>query len=405
MSRTVSLAFLTLFLVAPLVRAQDYPSMTEAQLKEEAARIVTDARAALDARDAARMALEGAPEAEKAARQGELDAAAKTLDEQVARATAVRAAFDARGFALPVGLKQLLADATGEIFLDADVALSMLERWYGTARDWFRDNGLQLLLRAFLFVLILVAFRVLSRVAGGITRRAMAASRLRVSDLLRNFFVTVVSKTIFVFGLLIALDTVNIDVGPFLAGIGVIGFVVGFALQGTLSNFAAGIMILLYRPYDVGHFVEAAGVKGTVDAMTLVSTTIVTPDNQVHVVPNGSIWGGVITNVTARDRRRVDLTFGVGYGDDLDKVEEVLARVVKAHPKVLPDPEPVICVHALADSSVNFVVRPWAKTVDYWAVYWDLTKGVKQAFDAEGINIPFPQRDVHLYRHDGEAAA
>jgi small conductance mechanosensitive channel len=405
MGRTVSFAVVTLLLLAPLVRAQDYSSMTEAQLKAEAQQVVLDARAALENRDEAQKALDGAAEDEKTVKEEQLNSAKEAVEAIVARARAIRAAFDAKGLSIPVKLKELLTETTGEIFLDADIALSLLDRWFNTAKNWFRDNGLQLLLKAFMFVLILVAFRVLARVAGGITRRAVTTSRLRVSDLLRNFFVTVVSKTVFVFGLLIALESIQVDVGPFLAGIGVIGFVIGFALQGTLSNFAAGIMILLYRPYDVGNFVEAAGVKGTVDAMTLVSTTFVTPDNQVHVVPNGSIWGGVITNVTARDRRRVDMTFGVGYGDDLDKVEEVLLRVVKAHPKVMQEPEPVVRVGALADSSVNFIVRPWAKTSDYWAVYWDLLKSVKQAFDAEGINIPFPQRDVHLYRHDEESAA
>ena len=178
------------------------------------------------------------------------------------------------------------------------------------------------------------------------------------------------------------------------------GFVVAFALQGTLSNFASGIMILLYRPYDIGNFVEVAGQAGTVNAMSLVSTTLLTPDNQRLTIPNGSIWGGVIRNVTAMPTRRVDMTFGIGYADDMDKAAEIIREVVTAHEKVLEDPAPQIEVAELADSSVNFVCRPWAKTGDFWAVKFDVTKRVKERFDAEGISIPFPQRDIHLFKED-----
>ena len=167
-----------------------------------------------------------------------------------------------------------------------------------------------------------------------------------------------------------------------------------------LSNFAAGIMILLYRPYDIGNWVTVAGVTGGVDAMSLVSTTLKTGDNQMVVVPNGSIWGGIITNITGSKTRRVDLTFSIGYGDDIAKAQGILERLVSEHPLVLREPAPVIKVHALADSSVDFICRPWTKTGDYWNVYWDLTRSVKERFDAEGVSIPFPQRDVHVY-NDG----
>jgi small conductance mechanosensitive channel len=183
-----------------------------------------------------------------------------------------------------------------------------------------------------------------------------------------------------------------------LALIGGAAFVVGLALQGTLSNFAQGLIILAYQPFDVGHVIEAGGVTGTVESMNMLSTTIRTGDNKVVIVPNGKIGGDTITNATASATRRVDLTFGIGYGDDLDKAQAVLERVVREHPLVLAEPAPVIKLHELADSSVNFVVRPWTKTADYWTVYWDLIKGVKQAFDREGISIPFPQRDVHLHQ-------
>jgi len=214
--------------------------------------------------------------------------------------------------------------------------------------------------------------------------------------------VNVVGKATFLIGLVFALSMLEVNVGPFLAAIGAAGFILGFGLQGTLSNFASGIMILLYRPYDVGDFITTSAATGSVKAMSLVSTTIHTPDNQKTIVPNSAIWGGTITNVTAMPTRRVDMTIGVGYGDDLDKTAAVLTEVVTAHEKVLSDPAPTIRVAALADSSVNFVVRPWSKTSDYWDVYFDLHLQIKQRLDAEGISIPFPQRDVHLFQQQAD---
>jgi len=165
-------------------------------------------------------------------------------------------------------------------------------------------------------------------------------------------------------------------------------------------------MILVYRPYDVGDLIEcSAGVFGRVSHMNLVSTTILTLDNQTRVVPNGKIWGDVITNVTAQKVRRVDLVFGISYQDDIPQAEQVLRSILEEHPKVLEDPEFVVKVHELGDSSVNFVVRPWATRDDYWDVHWDVTREVKLRFDREGISIPFPQRDVHLPAGAGEGLA
>jgi small conductance mechanosensitive channel len=185
--------------------------------------------------------------------------------------------------------------------------------------------------------------------------------------------------------------------GPVLAGLGIAGFIIGFALQETLANFAAGAMILIYRPFDVGDMIEAAGVTGKVSAMSMVSTTILTIDNQTLIIPNGKIWGDVIKNVTAQGDRRVDMVFGISYSDDIPHAEEVLMAILKEHEKVLKDPEPMVKLHTLGESSVDFIVRPWVKTTDYWDVYWDVTREVKMRFDSEGIAIPFPQRDVHFY--------
>ena len=279
--------------------------------------------------------------------------------------------------------QQLLLEATGEItadILDTEVAAGLVRRWLDDAKTWLAENG-------------------------SVIIRSLKSSKLRISKLLEDMITSMVSRVILLFGLLVALSQVGVSLGPVLAGLGVAGFIIGFALQDSLSNFAAGVMILFYRPFDMDDLVEVAGVFGKVSRMTLVSTTILTIDNQTLVVPNAKIWGDVIKNVTAQQKRRVDLTFGVSYTDDVEKVERVLREIVSGHDKVLDDPEPQIRLHELADSSVNFVVRPWVKTDDYWEVHWDLTREVKTRFDAEGITIPFPQRDLHVYGSGGEAPA
>ncbi len=245
------------------------------------------------------------------------------------------------------------------------------------------------------FTITIIVFMGLGRLSASMMSRAVR--RARLSDLMRDFVVTGVQRTILALGLLMALSSLEVNVGPVLAVLGAAGFVVAFALQSTLGNFASGIMILIYRPFDVGDVIDAGGVMGKVASMNLVSTTLVSPDNRVVIVPNNAIWGNVITNVTGNDTRRVDLVFGIGYGDDIAKAHAAIEEIVKAHPMVLENPQPVIKLHELADSSVNFVCRPWAKTTDYWDVYWDLTRSVKEGFDERGISIPFPQRDIHVH--------
>ena len=274
--------------------------------------------------------------------------------------------------------------------------------WIQTRATVFRwfvapEGGLSLFLALARSVSILLCFHILSILLGGVIHRGMLAIS-QTSDLLREFVVNSSRKVLSFVGVVLALEQLGLDIGPFLAAIGAAGFVIGFALQGTLSNFASGVMIMLYRPYDVGDVVTVGGVSGTVNSMTLVSTSIKTFDNQSIIVPNNKIWGDVITNVTANRVRRVDMVFGVGYKDDIDHVLRVLEEVVQSHEKVLSDPKPVIRLHELGDSSVNFIVRPWTRTADYWAVYWDLQQAVKKRFDAEEISIPYPQSDVHLHR-------
>ena len=277
---------------------------------------------------------------------------------------------------------------------------------WGTVLGWIKskEGGIRWGLNVLKALVVLVLFRILASIlARGVGR--FVGTFKKTSALLRDFFVNSTRKVTMFIGIIVALSMLEVDIGPFLAAIGVVGFVVGFALQDTLSNFASGIMLLIYRPYDIGDVVNAAGVLGVVDAMSLVSTNIKTFDNQEIVVPNSKIWGDTITNVTANPTRRVDLTFGIGYEDDIAKAEKVLMDIVKKHPLVLEEPAPVIKLHELADSSLNFVVRPWVKVEDYWSVYWDITRAVKERFDAEGISIPYPQQDVHLHKVEPEEKA
>ena len=302
--------------------------------------------------------------------------------------------------------QQLIVQTTGDIteILETEVALGLARRLLENGTQWLLDNGPRLGLNIVVFLLVLLVFRMLARVARRLTVRSLASSKVKVSRLLEDMITSMVQRVVMIFGFLVALSQVGVNLGPVLAGLGVAGFVVGFALQDVLSNFASGVMILFYRPFDVDNLVEVGGVSGKVSRMTLVSTTILTLDHQTLVVPNTRIWGDVIKNVTAQKIRRVDLTFGISYQDDIPQAERVLNAIVKNHPKVLEDPVPVIKLVNLGESSVDFVVRAWVATDDYWDVYWDVTREVKMRFDGEGISIPFPQRDVHLYQEKAAIA-
>ena len=306
-------------------------------------------------------------------------------------------------------LRQGIIVATGKLsqdILNRKVASGLIEAWIADGKDWLRSNGASVIFQTLAFLLVLFAFWFAARIGRGLTRRALDRSSLNVSSLAREFFIKMTGRLILLFGFIIAIAQLGIEVGPLLAGLGIAGFIIGFALQDTLSNFASGMLILIYRPFDVGDVIEAGGVTGKVDTMNLVSTMVLTFDNQMLVVPNKQIWSGVIRNVTHQDKRRVDMTFGIGYSDDVPKAEKVLMEIVTSYEQVLKDPEPVVRLHTLGDSSIDFIVRPWAKTDDYWDVYWHVTREVKRRFDEEGISIPFPQRDVHVYREDaggGEA--
>jgi len=297
--------------------------------------------------------------------------------------------------------RQQLLSVTGQITTDSfqvDVLSSLLIGWGETLWASLVESGPGLFFQLILFLIIVFAFYKLANLAQRLTETALQKPGIELSQLLQRMVLLIVRNTILIIGVLIGLSQVGISLGPLLAGLGVVGFIVGFALQDTLSNFAAGLLILIYRPFDVKDLIEAGGVSGLVSHMSLVNTTILTLDNQTIIVPNGKIWGDVIKNVTAQKVRRVDMVFGVSYTDDIPKTEKVLQEIIDAHESVLSDPEPMIRVHELGDSSVNFIVRPWVKTDDYWETYWAITRTVKMRFDEEGISIPFPQRDVHLHQ-------
>jgi len=245
---------------------------------------------------------------------------------------------------------------------------------------------------------------IVARIVRAWTRRAVDRTP-NLSNLLSGFLVMVVYWLTIAFGLMIVLAALGVNITPLFALVGGASFIIAFAMQETLGNLAAGLMIMINRPFDEDDYVLVAGLGGTVKHVSVVSTTITTPDNQVIVIPNSKVWGDVITNVTASETRRIDLVFGISYGDSIEKAQQVLEEVVASHPLVLDEPAPTIRVSELADSSVNFIVRPWTKTSDYWSTYWDLQRAVKEAFDANGISIPFPQTDMHLHlADDGKAA-
>ena len=277
-------------------------------------------------------------------------------------------------------------------FYNLRATFMVLKNWVMSPQGGLRWVG-----RLFMFGSILFASWMLSRVLSRISGEAL--SRVEgASSLLRTFLVNFVRQAILVLGFVVSLSALGINTSPILALIGGAAFVIGLALQGTLSNFAQGLLILAYRPFDVGDVIDAGGVSGIVDSMNMLSTTIRTFDNKKMIVPNGKIGGDTITNATASSTRRIDMTFGIGYGDDVAKAQEILERIINQHSLVLKDPAPLIKMNELGESAINFIARPWAKTGDYWTVFWEVTAAVKEDFDSAGISFPYPQHDVHLYQ-------
>ncbi|QCU91188.1 mechanosensitive ion channel family protein [Thiomicrorhabdus sediminis] len=220
----------------------------------------------------------------------------------------------------------------------------------------------------------------------------------KIDDMLIDFIGSIVNALLILFVIIASLDQLGVDTTSLVALIGAAGLAIGLALQGSMQNFAAGVMILVFKPFKSGDFIDAGGILGVVEKVQIFSTVMRTGDNKEVIVPNGGIYGGPITNYSARDTRRVDMVFGIGYDDDLRKAKQILLDLIAADERILKDPEPVVALSELGDSSVNFVVRPWVNSGDYWKVYWDMNEKVKLAFDEQGISIPYPQMDVHLHK-------
>ena len=244
-------------------------------------------------------------------------------------------------------------------------------------------------------IVILILGRIVAKILSKNIAKVLYKTKLDVTIV--KFIQNLSFAALFAFVILAALEKVGVKTTTFAAVVAAAGLAIGFALQSSLSNFASGFMLLLFKPFKVGDYVQAGGVEGSVHEIQLFTTKMKTPDNKVVIVPNGQITGDSITNFSAEETRRIDLVIGVGYGDDLSKVKTVLNDIVAADTRIHKEPAVTIAVSELADSSVNLVVRPWVNTVDYWAVRFDLIETIKNRFDAEGISIPFPQRDLHVF--------
>jgi len=249
-----------------------------------------------------------------------------------------------------------------------------------------------------------IAIYVIGRLIVGLLlsvfRRVMAKSKY--DAMLVDFLEAIISALLMLFVIVASLDQLGVDTTSLVAILGAAGLAIGLSLQDSLKNFAAGVMLLVFKPFKSGDFVEAAGTSGTVQKIGIFTSTMTTPDNKEIIVPNGAIYAGNITNYSAKETRRVDMVVGIGYDADLKKAKTILREMLEADERVLAEPAPTVAVAELADSSVNFVVRPWVKASDFWGVKFDFTEAVKLRFDEEGISIPFPQMDVHLHKEESE---
>ncbi len=254
------------------------------------------------------------------------------------------------------------------------------------------DFGINLAIALAIFYVGKFAVKLVVRAVGKVMQKQ------GVDETLETFICNLVQASLMIVIVIAAIGAIGIQTTSFIAIFGAAGLAIGLALQGSLSNFAAGVLIVLFRPYRVGDFIEAAGIMGSVEQVQILTTVLKTGDNKQIIVPNSQIMNSIITNYSANDTRRIDLVIGVSYGDDLDKVRATLEALIADETRILEDPATLIAVSELADSSVNFIVRPWVKSGDHWGVKLDLTEAIKKRFDKEGISFPFPQQDVHLYK-------
>ncbi len=253
-------------------------------------------------------------------------------------------------------------------------------------------------LKVVVAILIFVIGKWIAKQVQRLARRGM--ERAKVDAVLVGFLSNILFYALMVAVIIAAVSHLGVQTTSFVAVLGAAGLAVGLALQGSLANFASGVLIILFRPFKVGDFVEAGGVAGIIDEIGILMTYMHTPDNKGVIVPNSQVMNAQIVNYTAYDRRRCDMVFGISYRDDIDKAKRILADIIASDPRCLKEPAPTIAVNGLGDSSVNIAVRPWVKPADFWPVFFDTHETVKKRFDREGVTSPFPQRDVHLYREN-----
>ncbi|HFD81278.1 MAG TPA: mechanosensitive ion channel [Gammaproteobacteria bacterium] len=243
---------------------------------------------------------------------------------------------------------------------------------------------------------IFIVGRWIAKWLTGVVRKLM--KRANVDDMLTNFIANIVYTVLLLVVIMATLDHLGIKTTSLLAVFGAAGLAIGLALKDSLANFSSGVMLIMFRPFQVGDFIEAAGVAGVVEEVRMFATLLRTGDNRQIIVPNGQIYGGTIINYSAKDTRRIDMVFGIGYGDDIRKAKQIIEEIMQQDDRILEDPAPAVALAELADSSVNFNVRPWVKSGDYWPVRSDLLEKIKLAFDAEGISIPYPQQEVYMHQ-------
>lgn len=268
----------------------------------------------------------------------------------------------------------------------------------GVITTYAVEYGTALIMAAVIFILGRWVARMVTRMV------KLAMGRAKLDATLVSFLGNLVYGLLLAFVVIAALSQLGVETTSLAAIFAAAGLAIGLALQGSLANFAAGVLLIAFRPFKVGDFVEMAGTAGVVEEVNIFTTHLRTGDNKAIIVPNAAVTGGIITNYSAKDTRRVDMVFGIGYDDDIKAAKELLTRLVEADERILKDPAPTIAVAELGESSVDFVVRPWVKAADYWAVKFDLTETVKQEFDSAGISIPYPQRDVHVREAKAQAA-
>ena len=261
--------------------------------------------------------------------------------------------------------------------------------------SWLQTDGLDFLIKVAIALVIFIIGKWVARKVTNLIKKGMAKSNM--DETLISFLGNGVYMILMVCVILVTLDYLGVKTTSFVAILGAAGLAVGLALQGSLANFASGVLIIMFRPFKKGDAVDGGGVFGIVEEITILTTNMRTPDNKVIIIPNSQIMGGAITNFSTKPTRRVDMVFGCGYDDDIRKAKKVLEEILEADDRVLEDPAYTVGVNELADSSVNFVVRPWVNAADYWNVFFDTHETVKIRFDEEGLSIPYPQSDVHMF--------